>query len=361
MRRALLVYLVEPFVIRPDDLRFLEHQNLKQNLQIASALGSAGYCVDVADVADRKFRPPRRYDLVVSHRVDLPDPRGMLDKAVRVYLATGRSHVVHNRDIRARYQALVQRRGRAPDPPVPLTEDLPFVRQAHAITGFGNLGSLSAWADIADVPLFPFNNYGYDSTRSTIESKDFARARSRFLFFGSVDQIRKGLDILLEVFARHPELELYVCSAFMQEESFVRCYRQELFHTSNIHARGLIRVNSEQFYDLTRMCAHVVLPSCSEGSPGSVIQCMHTGMIPIVTRECGMELQGVGTLLPDDSPATIERVILESAARPEGWFRDQARRTRRLAIKGYSEEAFVLRWQEIAHSLASLPARREEA
>jgi len=327
-------------------------------MQIASALGAAGYCVDVADVADRRFRPPRAYDLVVCHRVDFPDPAGMLDGAVRVYLASGRNHLVHNRDVRARYQALVQRRRCTPDPPVPVAEDLPFVRRAHAIAGFGNMDSVASWTDVAAVPLFPFDNYGYASTRSTIESKNFAEARSKFLFFGSVDQVRKGLDILLEIFARHPELHLYVCSAFAKEQSFVRCYQQELYRTANIHPVGLIGVNSEQFYDLTRMCAHVVLPSCSEGSPGSVAQCMHTGMIPLVTRECGMELQGVGTVLPDGSPEAVERAIVQSAAQGGEWYADQAQRARRLALEKYSEEAFVRRWQEIAHSLASLPAGR---
>jgi glycosyltransferase involved in cell wall biosynthesis len=353
-RNALLVYLVEPFVIRPDDPRFLEHQNVKQCMQIAAALGAAGYCVDVADIADRRFVPARKYDLAVSHRVDLPDPHGMLDEAVRVYLATGKNHFVHNRNVRARYQALARRRGCTLESPSLNTEEMPYVRRAHAIAGFGNRLSVETWIPVAAVPLFPFNNYGYASTRSTIESKNFAEARSRFLFFASRDQAAKGLDILLEIFARHPELELYVCSAFGKEVSFVRCYQQELFHTANIHAVGLIGVNTEQFYHLTRICAHVIHPSCSDATPGSVVQCMHTGLIPIVTRECGMELQGVGAELLDDSPATIERVIVASAAHQEEWLVDQARKTRQLALEQYSEDAFVRRWNEIAVSLASL-------
>ena len=360
-RRALLVYLVEPFVIRPDDPRFLEHQNVKQCMQIATALGAAGYCVDVADVADRRFVPPRKYDLVVSHRVDLPDANGMLEEAVRVYLASGKNHFVHNRSVRARYQALARRRGCTLEPPVPNTEDMPFVRRSHAIAGFGNRPSVATWTDVAAVPLFPFNNYGYASTRSTIESKNFADARSRFLFFASRDQVAKGLDLLLEIFAHHPELELYVCSAYGKEESFVRCYEQELLHTANIHAMGLIGVNTEQFYDLTRICGHVIHPSCSDATPGSVVQCMHAGLIPIVTKECGMELQGVGTELPDDSPATIERVIIESDGRQEGWLVDQARKTRQLALEQYSEDAFVRRWNEIAVSLASLHGTGQRA
>jgi glycosyltransferase involved in cell wall biosynthesis len=353
-----LVYLVEPFVIREDDRRFLDHQNLRQCLQIASALGEAGYTVDVADVDDLRFIPGRRYNLVVSHRGDLPDPAGMMPDAVRVYLATGKNHVVHNRNVRARYEALARRRGRSLEPVSLNGEDLPFVRQAHAIAGFGNRESVATWSGMADVPLYPFNNYGYASTRSTVESKDFAGARSHFLFFASRDQVAKGLDLLLEIFARHPALHLHVCSAFKKEKAFVDCYRSELFQRPNIHAVGLVPVNSERFYDLTRRCAHVIHPSCSDATPGSVVQCMHTGLIPMVTRECGMDLEGVGTVLPDDSISTIEQAILQAAAREGGWLEDQARRTRRLAVERYSEEAFVRRWREIAHSLALLQKER---
>jgi glycosyltransferase involved in cell wall biosynthesis len=353
-RSALLVYLVEPFVLRADDPRFLAHQNLKQCLQIASALGDAGFSVDVADMDDAKFFPERTYDLVLSHRGDLPDPKGMMLDSVRVYLATGKNHKVHNRNVRARYEALAQRRGAVLDPLSLNREDLPFVRQADAIAGFGNGESVATWSDLANVPLYPFNNYGYASTRSTVESKDFAEARSHFLFFASRDQVAKGLDLLLEIFARHPGCHLYVCSAFKKEEAFVDCYQQELFHTPNIHAVGLVPVNGERFYELTRRCAHVIHPSCSDATPGSVVQCMHTGLIPIVTRECGMDLDGIGTVLSDDRLSAIEQAIVEAAAREKGWLEDQARKTRELAREKYSEDVFLRRWREIAHSLALL-------
>jgi glycosyltransferase involved in cell wall biosynthesis len=315
----------------------------------------------VADVADKRFRPARRYDLVLSHRGDLTDPEGLLDGATRVYLATGINHFVHNRNVRARYQALQGRRGCRLDLPSPHTEELAFIRRAHAIAGFGSPASVSTWTGVADVPVFQFNNYGYSSTRSTIEAKDFSKARMRFFFFASRDQVAKGLDILLEVFVRHPELELFVCSAFRKEPAFVHCYRRELFHTPNIHAIGLVAVNSEQFYDLTTRTGHVIHPSCSDATPGSVVQCMHTGLIPMVTKECGMELEGVGTLFADDSPSTIEQAIVEAAARPEEWYAYQARKTRQLAVEAYSEEAFIGRWKEIAKSLASFPLKGGKA
>jgi len=357
-RSALLVYLVEPFVIRKDDRRFLEHQNLRQCLQIASALGEAGYIVDVADIDDPKFFPERRHDLVLSHRADLPDPKGMMNESIRVYLATGKNHVVHNRNVRARYEALALRRGSVLAPLSLNSEDLPFVRHAHAIVGFGNRESVATWTGMADVPLYPFNNYGYASTRSTVEPKDFARAGSHFLFFASRDQVAKGLDLLLEIFARHSALHLYVCSAFKRERAFVDCYRKELFQRPNIHAVGLVPVNSERFYDLTRRCAYVIHPSCSDATPGSVVQCMHTGLIPVVTKECGMDLEGVGTVLPDDRASTIEEAILRGASREKSWLEDQARKTRQLATEKYSEESFIRRWREIAHSLAMLPKER---
>ncbi len=189
LRRALLVYLVDPFLMSEHDPRFLGHQNMRQCRQIAAALAGAGYCVDVADVRDPHFHPDRAYDLVLSHRADLGDPAEHLHAALRVYLATGLNHVVHNRNVRLRYDALRARRQCAIGYPPANTETMPFVRSAHAVAGFGNSTNVGTWSAELAGPIFPFNNYGYGSTRDTATSKEFTEARRHFLFFASRDQV----------------------------------------------------------------------------------------------------------------------------------------------------------------------------
>ncbi|MEM1995638.1 MAG: glycosyltransferase [Thermoplasmatales archaeon] len=344
-KRALLIYLVKPFLIKDDDPRFLLHQNLRQCKQIASVLGEFGYVVDVADVKDRTFKPSKRYDLVISHRVDI-EPE-IFGDALKIYLFTGINHIVHNQNVRRRFQMLYQRR-RCLIPPYPIhTENMPYVKGADALVGFGNDFCRETWREVFEGPIYTFNNYGFQEIQFMFEDKDFNVARKNFLFFGSVDQVRKGLDLLLDIFPKHPELNLYICSRFEGEKEFCKCYASELWKTPNIHPIGWVTVLSQQFYELVRKCAYVILPTCSEGSVGSVVQCMWGGLIPIVTKEATIDTEDFGITLTNDSLEEIEKTVLELAGLPEKWHREHSIRTRRVAEEKYSEEAFISRWREI--------------
>ena len=191
------------------------------------------------------------------------------------------------------------------------------------------------------------SNYGFRTTKFSVDSKDFSIARKGFLFFASGSQVRKGLGLLLEVFPKHPDFDLYICSSFEYERDFCRCYHKELSETSNIHPVGWIRVNSESFYNLVQRCAYVILPTCSDASTGSVVQCMMAGLIPVVTQEAGIDTEDFGITLADDSLGEIEKTIRELSELPESWHRERSTRTRKVAEEKFSEKAFVNRWREI--------------
>jgi glycosyltransferase involved in cell wall biosynthesis len=279
--------------------------------------------------------------------------------AVRLYLATTPHPAVHNAALRRRHDLL---RARRPDPPVSIrrlyTEKMPFVERAHAIAGFGDDAVLASWRGAlrGGGPVLPFNNYGFRETASALEAKDFAAARLRFLFFASGSQVQKGLDLLLEVFARLPHLELHVCSGFAKEPDFCACYRRELFETGNIHAVGWVDVAGERFAEIARRCACVIHPSCSEGQPGSVVQGMHAGLVPVVTRAAGLDIRGFGVEVEDDAIGALERVVLDVAERPPEWHRERAARTRAVALAEYGEDAFLARWRTILSEVVALAA-----
>ncbi len=125
-------------------------------------------------------------------------------------------------------------------------------------------------------PIYPFNNYSFRET-SPVDWKNYSHARYNFLFFASRSQMQKGLDLLLEVFAKLPHLHLFVCSKFGGEPDFCACYRKELFETLNVHPVGWIPVNGPEYQQLVERCGFVIHPTCSEGQAGSVVQCMHSG------------------------------------------------------------------------------------
>jgi glycosyltransferase involved in cell wall biosynthesis len=346
-KRALFAWRDTPLLISDASPEFMRHQNLRQCRQIASLLGELGYVVDVADVKDREFRPPKKYDLVISTWVD----SGYMDSAcgrdaVKIFLAPTLCNLAHNRNLRKRHRRLRERRRFRVGFRKLITEKMPDIPKSDAIMVFGNQYIANTWKEVFAGPIYPFNNYGFVET-ALPAAKDFASARRNFLFFASRCQIQKGLDLLLEIFRRHPDLHLYVCSFFPMERDFCARYYKELYETPNIHAVGWTWVNSPEYDQLVRQCASVIVPSCSEGQAGSVVQCMYSGLIPLVTREVGIDTEDFGMTFSDDGIEEIERVVLEVARRPESWHRDHSLKTREVAEKSYSEEAFLKRWREV--------------
>jgi glycosyltransferase involved in cell wall biosynthesis len=341
---ALLVYIVRPFQLRDEDPELYRHQQLKQCKQIAAILGESGYIVDVVDIRNWLFRPYRDYDLVISNRVaDIH----LKKDAVRIYLATTLYHKLHNRNLSRRHKLLNERRGYRVKRRRIYAEAMPYVERSDAIVGFGNEFTMSSWREAFNIPVYPFNNFGYKHTEFNLKFKDFSEARKNFLFLASRSQTQKGLDLLLEVFPKHPALHLYICSAYNSERDFSVCYHKELYETDNIHPIGWVRVNSPEYNELVRKCAFVVLPSCSEGQSGSVVQCMYSGLIPLVTREAGIDTEDFGLTFADDSLEEIEKVILDVSQRPETWHKEHSIRTREVSEQKYSEDAFMNRWRSI--------------
>jgi glycosyltransferase involved in cell wall biosynthesis len=358
-KRALLAYLARAFHFSEDDPAFLRHQNVRQCRQIAQVLGELGYEVDAVDRRDEGFVPDRGYDLVIGERLDW---KGM-DRHFRpdtrsIFLASTMSHATHNRNLRRRHEQLARRRRCSVPPQRIYREVMPAVRSADAIAGFGNQFILETWREVFDGPLYPFSNYGFQDAAIDLEGKDFAEARRHFVYFASRTQVQKGLDLLLEVFPRLPDLHLWACGPFEREEEFCACYRRELYETPNIHPVGWVGVAEPQFAELVRRCAYVIHPTCSEGQPGSVVHCMHQGLIPLVTPEAGIDTQDFGITLPSDDLDALERLIAEVAARPESWHEEHSRRTRAAAARDYGEDTFLARWREIILAVEGAPVRR---
>ena len=343
-KRALFIYIVKPFLLKDSSPKILTHQNARQCKQIASLLNEYEYIVDVVDVRNRKFRPSKDYDLVIRNKVFDSPPES---DAIKIYLATTMQHRIHNENLRRRHELLYERRGCRVKTRRIYPEAMPYVEKSDAIIGFGNEFIMNTWREAFKAPAYPFNNFGFRETEFLIDTKDFSMARRNFLFFASKSQMQKGLDLLLEIFPKHPHLHLYICSEFEKEEDFCACYYNELYRTPNIHPVGWVTVNSPKYNNLINKCAYVIHPSCSEGQPGSVVQCMYSGLIPLVTKEAGIDTEDFGIAFEDDSLEEIERVILDVSELPESWHRKRRQRTREVCEERYSEDAFMERWRSI--------------
>ena len=144
---------------------------------------------------------------------------------------------------------------------------------------------------------------------------------------------------MLEIFVQNPDLHLYVCSNFKNEKDFTRLYHKELFETENIHPIGFININNYEFSEITKKCSYIIMPSCSEGQAGSVLTGMSAGLIPIISKECGLE-KDEAYFFTDNKIETIEKTIKEFSQKPQEWIIENSKKAMKTIQDSHSEKSY---------------------
>jgi len=338
-KRVLLSYITTPFRLSLDDPRNVMFSNIGIARSIARVLNELGYIVDIVEWTDTKFLPCRYYDLFIGHGGCNFEhiARHLPAEMVKVYFSTGLYWKEHNRREEERFRWLEERRG----------VRLPYDRWIHYSEEYANqtvdgiicLGNKIARESYSKFPLvFNLNNASYPDDCYDRTVKDFASARNNFLFFAGGGNVHKGLDLLLEVFPM-VDAHLWVCQRV--RPNFFEVYRREFESCKNIHLLGRIAMRGQLFYKLVDKCAYIILPSCSEGCAGSVVECMHHGLIPVVSLESTVETGNYGVAFNTCSIEEIKEVVQDLSHRPPEWCKEVSMRTMQAALTQFSEENFL--------------------
>ena len=306
---ALVAYIVEPFLGDGESVNN-SHTNHIESVMIVRALTQLGFDVDVIDYRNANFIPDRQYNLFIAARTHLARVAQRLnDDCIKIAHLDTAHFLFNNASAYRRLQDLKNRRGAATDSMKRIEENwAPEIADYLAV--LGNDFTLGTYA-YANKPMSQLpvpTPYRYSSTAD----KDFTDVAKTFLWFGSGGLAHKGLDLALEVFADLPDFKLIVCGPVeaQYERQFVTAYANELFHQDNIETIGWIDVSSDRFRELARRCVGLVYPSASEGQSGAVVTCMQAGLIPMVSRESGVDVHDFGTILPDCRLDTLRDAIV---------------------------------------------------
>jgi hypothetical protein len=71
------------------------------------------------------------------------------------------------------------------------------------------------------------------------------------------------------------------------------------------------------------------------------VECMHQGLIPVVSRETTIDTSDYGVTLATSSIDEIIRVVSDLSQRPPEWCEQMSQRVRRVALSDFSEAAFL--------------------
>jgi len=347
---VLLSYIIDPFLLGPDEPLPSRHTHYWESWQIARTFLDLGYAVDVISWRNTEFVLRKDYAFFVDVRHNLERIAPLLNPdCVKIFHSDTAHMLFQNAAESRRLLELQQRRGVTLQP---RRFEMPNLAIEHADCAIikGNEFTLGTYR-YAGKPLYPIwgtpvAHYPWP------EDKDFDACRRNFLFLSSGGMVHKGLDLVLEVFAALPDYHLTVCGPVDREKGFEDAFRRELYETPNIHTHGWVDVDGPEFTDIARRCAGLVYPSCSEGQSGGVITCLHAGLIPIISVESGVDVRDdFGVLLKTSSLPEIRAAVERVAALPAETLRSMARSSWEVARAGYTREMFAANFKAAVCSI----------
>ncbi|MBX3348439.1 MAG: glycosyltransferase [Nitrospira sp.] len=350
---VLLSYFQQPFLVANGQGILNTHSRYWESYQIADTFLRLGYAVDVIDWDNGVFTPAKPYRVFVDPRHNMQRLAPMLPKDCTKVFYIDVAHTIFNSWAEMqRLLSLQQRRGMTLQCRRFETPNL-GIEVADCATMLGNEFTRKTFEyankPIYAVPMTPCKEFPW------VAEKDFDVCGRNFLWFGSYGLVHKGLDLVLEAFAQMPDCHLTVCGPIQNEHDFVEAYRKELYQTSNIKTIGWIDVMGSEFLELVKSCAGFIYASASEGQAGAVVTCMHAGLIPIISYECGVDVpEGAGIILKESSVENIRQAVELLAARPANELAAQARANWEYARAHYTREQYAKTYRGIAKEILGI-------
>jgi hypothetical protein len=343
-KSVLVSYLKGPMDAPKDD-PLTGHSNRWESREIVGLLERMDLCVDVIDWTDSQFQPRKEYLAVIDIYANLQRLAPHLSKSTRLLLHATGSDASFNAEAERQRTLEFERRTGLPYSPKRIHNPIHFSRSleiAHCCSLLGNEQILMTFPEEyrKKISLIPVT--GSILARHRTPKEMAALITREFLWFFGPGAVHKGLDLVLEVFARRRELVLHVAGLAHEEPDFMAAYGRKM-SAPNIRVHGWIDPASSKFAELFKNVFCFIAPSCAEGTSTAAITCLQFGFLPIISRACGVTLPpNAGIILETLSEAAIERAIdLALRMSPEIVTRETIA-CQSQALRLHSREAFSL-------------------
>ena len=346
-KRALLCYLPAAFEYTNDQLNNC-HQNLCCNVAIAEILEDLGFNVEVIRWDDYKtIVNTNRYDLLIGFGRADELALQMPNKVLKIRLATGsEAHFSNGRELQ-RIEIIAEKKQCNLKLVRQIYENSELLKYYDGIACIGNKTIGNTYLPYFDKKILHWNNYGFDKYMGIPREKFLDKCGNNFLFISGSGFALAGLDILLETFTDIKELNLFVCGNFDAEPDFVKCYQKELFGSENIYPIGWVNQNGNMYQWLMKKCCSVIFPCFSAGQPGSVINTMAYGLIPIVSSCAGIDTAKFGYTLSQINKTKISKIVRLIGSKPIDWVEKKSRAVYSSYKKKFSQDSFKNRFKNI--------------
>jgi glycosyltransferase involved in cell wall biosynthesis len=341
---VVISYITWPFVEGVDSPKMRGHTNAYEVTVMAQVFLALGFRVEICHYHDEKYFPPQDCKVVVDihgnlERWDLPQG------CKKVLHATGPHWLFWNHAELSRLIGVRERHGIALRPQRHVKPSN-AVEMADEVVVLGNEFTrgtfLFAGKPVTRVPISSAYEFAWPKGR------DFEKAKKKFLWVGSYGMVHKGLDLALDAFVGMPDLELTVCGRPEKEADFFRLYERHLKQTSNIKLHGWLDMASPDFVEIARTHAAVIYPSSAEGGAGSVIHCMHAGMLPVCNTEASIDLGNFGVHVELASVESVQKACRAVAEMSSSEVERRARGAYEHVRREHTREKFQENYRKFA-------------
>ena len=337
---VLVCYMKDSLLLDDNSERLKYHTNRWENREIARIFLELGYNVDCIDF-NHKFVPTKKYDIVFDTVGRFKEFAPCMNKgALKILYLAGSYGEYNNKQEEKRLQYFNERH-KAKLPP-----ERVFERNDEGL-------------EEADVCLL----VGNEHTRQTYPAKflhkiqtigvtggqvakiktfeEYYPEEKEFLWIGGAGPVHKGLDLLLDIFTKHPEWHLNIMCKINSKSDFYKYFKKELTKYPNIHFHGLVMPSSELFEKVVSRCFATINPSCAEGMSTATLTALSVGLYPIISYDNGFTLpENCGIYLDECSIDEIENAISEVWNKNKQDICQEIKLVHNMVLNDYSREKY---------------------
>jgi glycosyltransferase involved in cell wall biosynthesis len=337
-RRIFISYLSEPFY-KESDIKYMnKHQNRQETLIMRDTLVELGFASHFRRF-DKAILLPKKYDTIFGIEPNFIRASKANKKAIKIYYATGAYHSHQNKMVKERtdYFNLTH------------NTNIPYIRMvkphescdlADRIIQIGSKFTIKTYPEFLQNKITIIRQSCHTFHFDDFLERKFKSVKSNhFIWMGSQGSILKGLDIVLDYFLQHKESVVHIIGTI--DEYVYNYYKDKINKTDNIHLYGFLDLDSSFFEKLALQSAFVIMPSASEGMPGSVINLMKLGCIPIVSCYSAFnEINDYGYLMDSITIESLDTCINESQQLTQNELRSKIENCFVFANSNFNNETF---------------------
>lgn len=302
--KVLMCYIKSPFYSTNKPIK---HCNVIESRKIAEVFQEFGYSVDVVDHRCKRKINYSKYSMIFGFGNAYRESFNYNKNLKRILYLTGSNPNFSNEMEAKRLNDIFKRKGKLLKPKRETYWPWVFTAiNSDLVILTGNEHTKFTYQDLINdiktvpVPAVPSNLMPNESPTKG------------FLWFGGAGAVHKGLDLILDGMNNfNNNFTIDICGPIKSETEFFDLYKGDI-QKENVNFIGMIDPASLEMQHVIKNNSFVILPSCSEGMASSVITCMQHGLIPLITKECGIDIEDFVIEIKDLTPEAIKDAILRA-------------------------------------------------